>query len=632
MASEAAPPTSQPSRLAAWLGEVPVPPADAERFHYRDDEEIDQPFNLAQLRRLLGYTAPYRGVTTLATLVTVLATATQLVRPLLLGLAVNVIAPPHGRVLPLQVRMGLLDRYTLFYLASYLVNWVGGVAQTRLTTRLGQAVLQDLRRDLYAHIQGLSLNFFDSRSVGSVLVRVTNDVNALNDLFTNGIVSLLTNVFLLVGIVVVMLLLRWDLALACFAVLPVLGFISTGVRRRIRHAWQVVRARLTRINAHLNEAIQGIRVTQAFGQEEENRAFFTGINFRYFSTWRGAQAASSLFAPLVTVTGAVGTAVVFVYGAALDRSGVLTAGAVVTFIQYVALFWSPVSQLGMLYNSLLQAMASSERIFQFLDFRPVVTDADGAQDLGVIRGRVAFEGVSFSYDGTRPALEGVSFSVEPGQTIALVGHTGAGKTSVVNLLTRFYDPQAGCVRVDGRDVRAVTLASLRRQVGVVLQDTVLFSGTVRDNLRYGRLEASDADVEAAARAVGAHSFIERLPRGYDTEVQERGSRFSVGQRQLLSFARALLADPRILVLDEATSNIDTEAERVIQVALGRLLEGRTAFVVAHRLSTIRQADRILVFAQGRIVESGSHEQLLDRDGAYADLLRAQFRVLERDAG
>lgn len=612
------------------MGSVPPPPPAPDRFRYREDEEIEKPFDWAQLRRLLAYVGPYRGLTAAGTAFTLLGALTQLVRPALLGLAVDAMVPPHA--LALSRRIHLLDLYAAGYLASYLLNWACNLVQTRLTTRLGQAVLVDLRQALYAHIQSLSLNFFDARSVGSVLVRVTNDVNSLNDLFTNGIVSLLTNVFMLGGIIIVMLALRWNLALACFSVIPLLMLISTGVRHRIRFSWQVVRQRLTRINSHLNEAIQGIRVTQAFTRERGNRAFFYQINHDYYTTWQTAQRWSALFSPLVTFTGAVGTAVVFVYGTDMYRSGAITLGLLVTFVTYVAQFWSPISQLGMLYNSLLQAMASSERIFQFLDFQPLVSSQTGARTLPTVKGAVEFDHVEFSYDGRRRALDDVSFRVEPGQMVALVGHTGAGKTSVVNLITRFYDPQAGRILIDGQDVREVELPCLRRQVGVVLQDTILFSGTVRDNLRYGRLDATDAEVEAAAKAVSAHDFIMRLPQGYDTEVQERGGRFSVGQRQLLSFARALLADPRVLILDEATSSIDTQTELIIQRALARLLRGRTSFVVAHRLSTIRQADLILVFDHGRIVETGTHDGLLDADGVYADLLRAQFRFLEVQAG
>jgi ATP-binding cassette subfamily B multidrug efflux pump len=617
--------------LDRFLGEVPPPPPGPERFHYREDEEIEKPFNWPQMRRLLSYMAPYRLLTVLATGTMLLASGVQLARPFILALAVDVLVPSAARTLPLTVRLARLDRYAAAYFASYLVSWACNTAQTWLTTRLGQSVVADLRHHLYAHIQELSLNFFDARPAGSVLVRVANDVNSLNDLFTNGIISILTNAFMLAGIVVVLLLLNWRLALACFSVIPIMMILSTGVRRHIHRNWQLVRRRLSRINAHLNEALQGIRVTQAFTREEENRRFFALLLHRYYETWNTANWWSSLFGPMVTLTGAVGTAIVFLYGTELYRHGQLSVGLVVAFIQYVAQFWSPISQLGNLYNSLLQAMSSSERIFQFLDFQPLVTSRPGAVVLGRIEGAVEFDHVVFSYDGKRRALDDVSFRVAPGQTVALVGHTGAGKTSVVNLVTRFYDPTEGRILIDGHDLRDVDLASLRRQVGVVLQDTILFTGTVRENIRYGRLDATDAEVEAAARAVGAHEFIVELPNGYEEEVRERGSRFSAGQRQLLAFARALLADPRILILDEATSSIDTQTELAIQRALARLLRGRTSFVVAHRLSTIRQSDLILVFDHGRIVESGTHEQLIDQDGVYAELLRAQFRFLRDEA-
>lgn len=608
------------ARFRRFLGEIGPPSRDPGLFQYREDEEIERPFSWAQLRRLIAYVGPYRGLTAAATAVTLLGAAMQLLRPYILLLVVN---QALGRR-----SMAALDRYVLVYLASFLVTWGASTAQTRLTARLGQSVLHDLRHDLYAHIQHLSLTFFDRRPAGNILVRVTNDVNSLGDLFTNGIVTLLSNVFLLVGIVVVMLGLKWNLALAAFAIVPALLLISTGLRRHIRLGWQRVRRRLSRLNAHLNEAIQGMRVTQAFVREPDNGTFFRNINYAYYRTWMQTIRVSGLFGPLVTLTGAFGTAIVFLYGAILVRDGQVTVGLVVAFLQYVALFWQPISMLGNLYNSLLQAMASSERIFQFLDFRPDVADRNEAPELPPVRGEVVFDHVSFSYEDGKKALDDVSFAVKPGQTVALVGHTGAGKTTIVSLLARFYDPTEGRVLVDGHDLREISLPSLRQQVAMVLQETFLFSGTIGTNLQYGRLEASAPELEQAARETGMDRHIRNLPEGYGTEVQERGNRFSAGQKQLLAIARALLADPRILILDEATSSIDTHTELEVQRALGRLLEGRTAFVVAHRLSTIRQADLILVFDHGRIVESGTHATLLAADGVYAGLIRAQFRFLE----
>lgn len=611
------------ARFRRFLGEIEPPKRDPGLFQYREDEEIERPFSMAQLRRLLSYVGPYRALTVAATGVTLLGAAMQLLRPYILLLVVN---QALG-----QRNIADLDRYVLIYLASFLVTWGASAAQAQLTARLGQSVLHDLRHHLYAHIQDLSLTFFDRRPAGNILVRVTNDVNSLGDLFTNGIVSLLSNVFLLVGIVVVMLSLKWNLALATFAIVPALLLISTGLRRHIRLGWQRVRRRLSRLNAHLNEAIQGMRVTQAFVREPNNETFFRNINFAYYQTWMQTIRVSGLFGPLVNLTGAFGTAIVFLYGAILVRDGQVTVGLVVAFLQYVSQFWQPISMLGNLYNSLLQAMASSERIFQFLDFRPDVADHEDAPELPTVRGEVVFDHVSFSYEDGSKALDDVSFAVKPGQTVALVGHTGAGKTTIVSLLARFYDPTGGRILVDGHDLRDVSLPSLRRQVAMVLQETFLFSGTIGTNLQYGRLEASVPELEQAAREAGMDQHIRTLPEGYGTEVQERGNRFSAGQKQLLAIARALLANPRILILDEATSSIDTHTELEVQAALSRLLEGRTAFVVAHRLSTIRKADLILVFDHGHIVESGTHESLLAGDGVYAGLIRAQFRFLEGSA-
>lgn len=619
-----APTEARPGGLRRWwaerVGRLPPPERPHHLFRYRDDEDLERPFNWAQLQRLLGYMGPHRGLAAAATAVTVTGAVMQLARPFILLLAIN--HALHNR------DAAALDVYALAYLASYIVTWLTQSAQTRLTARLGQAVLFDLRRHLYSHIQGLSLTFFDRRPAGNILVRVTNDVNSLGDLFTNGIVSLLTNVFLLGGIVVVLLTLKWNLALACFAIVPGMFLISTGLRHRIRKGWQRVRVRLSRLNAHLNEAIQGMRVTQAFVREPSNQAFFNGINHDYYTTWMQTQRSSSLFGPLVNLSGSVGTAIVFWYGATLVRDGQVTVGVVVAFLQYVAQFWQPISLIGQLYNSLLQAMASSERIFQFLDFRPDVQSDVGAPALPPVRGVVEFDHVGFRYRGGPEVLSDVSFRVEAGETVALVGHTGAGKTTVVSLLARFYDPTSGAIRIDGHDLRDISLPSLRAQIGMVIQETFLFSGTIGTNLQYGRLAATLREIEAAAHEAGMHDFVRSLPHGYGTEVQERGGRLSAGQRQLLAIARALLADPRILILDEATSSIDTHTEVLVQTAVSRLLQDRTAFVVAHRLSTIRRADKILVFDHGRIVEAGNHEGLIAQDGVYAGLLRAQFRFLD----
>jgi ATP-binding cassette subfamily B protein len=388
-----------------------------------------------------------------------------------------------------------------------------------------------------------------------------------------------------------------------------------------------VRIKQSRINAHLNESIQGIRVTQAFAQEKENIGFFDRMNTSNIRSWNLASALNQLFGPVIEITSAIGTLILLLYGTYLIQSGAMTVGVLVAFITYVGSFWEPITRLGNMYSQLLISMSSAERIFEFMDEKPAVPEKEKAGKLPQLRGDVRLENVTFGYEKDRPALKGIDLDIKAGLSVALVGHTGSGKSTIVNLLCRFYDTVEGRVLLDGIDVRDVTIESLRSQIGIVLQDTFIFSGSIRDNIRYGRPGASDADVEAAARSVRAHDFIADLPNGYDTEVEERGNALSVGQRQLLSFARALLANPRILVLDEATASIDTETELRIQEALATLLQGRTSFIVAHRLSTIRHADRIVVLDHGEIVDQGNHEELMKRPGHYRNLVDAQYRFL-----
>lgn len=626
----------EPRRTRGPLGlTVPEPPdLDRGRFHVPDEEDVERPFNWAQFRRLLGYLRPYRRLVALALLCTLASAASRLAVPYVLKLAIDQALDLSGPAAGLGVeqRLARLDRYALAFLALHALGLAAARGRIRIAARVGQRALFDIRRHLFTHIQGLGFEFYDRRPVGKILVRVTNDVNSLQNLLTNGIINTLADLVLVVGIVVVMLRLHAGLAAASLITLPLLILLSTRLRRRIRLAWQHVRRKNANINAHLNESIQGMRVTQAFAQEEENLRFFTGMNFDTYRAFLRASRLGSMFQPLVELTGAAATGVVFAYGAWLLRAGAVTAGDVVAFLNYVGQVWEPISRLGQIYTQLLMAMASCERIFEFIDTPPVVKDRPGARPLPPIRGHVRFEDVWFEYEPGRVALRGVDFEVQPGQTVALVGHTGAGKTTITALLSRFYDPTRGRVLIDGHDLREVTLASLRGQIAVVLQETFLFQGTVADNIRYGRPDATMDQIVAAARAVHAHDFIVRLPQGYETEVRERGSRLSVGQRQLISFARALLADPRILILDEATASIDTETELRIQDALATLLRGRTAFVVAHRLSTIRNADLILVLDHGRIVEAGDHRTLFARRGVYHQLLRAQFRYFEEAAG
>ncbi|MCR2802946.1 ABC transporter ATP-binding protein [Paenibacillus soyae] len=594
-----------------------------ERFVYQDDDAIEKPFNWAQLRRLYTYMHPYRKQLMPVIIMMVIGTLTKLTVPIIMGLVIDNI---------LNAEKGFGDFGTLALagagmLALYVVQWASNTYRIKYTNIIGQKVIYDLREHLFRHIQKLSFRFYDKRPAGSVLVRVTNDVNALQDLFTNGVVNLLMDCIQLVGIVVILLALNVKLGLAVMITVPIMFIVSTSLRKRIRFAWQDVRMKQSRINAHLNESIQGMKVTQAYVQEKDNMGFFTHMNTDNIKSWNKASALNQAFGPIIEVTAAIGTCILFWYGAHLIQSDAITVGLLVMFANYIGNFWEPINRLGQMYSQLLIAMASSERIFEFIDEEPTVGEAKTARQLPAIKGDVTFDNIVFEYEKDRPALKGVSIDVKAGQSIALVGHTGSGKSTIINLLCRFYDPVQGRVLIDGIDIRDVTIESLRSQVGIVLQDTFIFAGSIRDNIRYGKLDATDDEIVKAAQAVHAHEFIMSLPDGYDTQVEERGNVLSMGQRQLLSFARALLADPRILILDEATASIDTETELRIQEALKTLLSGRTSFMIAHRLSTIRHADDIIVLDHGRIVEQGNHEELLARKGVYNGLIEAQYRFL-----
>ncbi|SFP50317.1 ABC transporter ATP-binding protein [Salibacterium halotolerans] len=588
------------------------------RFHYPQDRVVDKMFNWSQLKRLLTYMKPYaKTLLPLAAAAMFIGTIIRLAAPVLIGYAIDeAITPGNG---------DLLIWIAAVLAAMYALQWVSNVFRIRWINRMGQHIIFDLRRDLFNHIQTLSHRFFDQRSAGSILVRVTNDVHSLQELFTNGVINLMMDVIMLVGIVSILFVISPELTTAVMIVLPIMFYISTNLRRRIRRSWQLVRLRQSTMNAHLNESIQGMRVTQAYHQEQENMRYFDDLNMDTYDAWEQATRKSAKFRPVVELSNAVGTAVLIWYGIHLIGSGALTIGNFVTFATFLGMFWEPISRLGQIYNQLLMAMASSERIFEYLDESPSVPEKKNAVSIGEMKGDVRFEQVSFQYDTSKYALKDLDLHIQPGETFALVGHTGSGKTTIVNLISRFYDPTGGNVLIDGRNLREVTLESLRSRVSVVLQDTFIFSGTIMDNIRFGNPDADDEEVKEAAFQVGADSFIRGLRDGYDTEVEERGNVLSVGERQLISFARALLADPRILILDEATASIDTETEQVIQEALRKLLKGRTAVMIAHRLSTIREADRIMVLKEGEVLEEGSHQELIRKQGEYNRLVKAQFQ-------
>ncbi len=565
------------------------------------------------LRRLLGYLRPRSLPVAMSVVFLLLSTALSLLGPDLLRIAIDDGVLAENRT--------VLNLAALVFIGTTIAAWATSYVGFRLLTTVGQQVLKTIRTDEFAHLQRLSLRFFSRQEIGQVMSRVTNDVDAINEFLTAGLVMALLAVFTLAYILVRLLVLDIRLALASFIVLPLMIAVTAYFSGRARVAFRGVRATVGRVYANLQENISGARLAQAFVRERENASRFQDTSRRYMEANIEAGRVVAAFLPVVETISAIAIAIVLGYGAFLIVNDMITVGILVAFIGFMTRFFQPITQLTRLYNMLQSAMAAGERIFELLDEKPDIVDSYDAVDLPRIKGDVAFNGVGFAYE-EKDVLSDIEFTVPAGTTIALVGPTGAGKTTIVSLLSRFYDPIAGSVTVDGYDLREVKQESLRRQMGIVPQDSFIFSGSVRDNIAYSWPEASLTEIETAARTVGAHDFIARLPDGYESELREGGSRISVGQRQLICFARAILADPRILVLDEATSSVDTNTERLIQDALKRLLSGRTAFVIAHRLSTIRNADQVLVIDGGRIVERGTHDELLGNGGRYAKLYAA----------
>lgn len=592
-----------------------TPPA----FVVQSEDQYDKAFDPRIARRLVDFVRPYNGRLFIALFFMIGASAASVAGPYLVKVAID-----SGLALK---DSNALHQAVLLYLATAIAQWICTYFRVQQMAYVAQAVIYDLRKALFDHLQKLSLSFYSRYSVGRVITRVINDVEVLRDFLTWGILAVARSVFVLIGIIVAMLAMNVRLSLITFTVLPLMALATYIFRRAARRNYRKVRAAISWVNSVLAENINGVRVVQAFSRQQNNYESFSGNTNRYHLLMSiNAAKVSAYYYPVVDVLGAIAIALVVWLGGTAVLGEQISAGVLVAFILYIDRFFEPIRDLSRRFDALQSTMAGGERILTLLDTPLDVQDAPGAGALPPIKGDVHFDGVSFHYsDDPTPVLRQIELSVPAGATVALVGETGAGKTTIVKLLSRFHDPTEGGVLVDGVDLRTVTQASLRSQMGIVLQDPFLFNGSVRENIRFGRLDASEEEIIAAATAVGAHEFIINLRNGYDTSVEEGGSMLSVGQRQLLSFARALLADPRILILDEATSSVDTQTEQVIQRALQRLLKGRTSFVIAHRLSTITSADHIVVVDSGRIIEQGTHRELLEKQGYYCELYRTGFQ-------
>jgi len=598
------------------MSQMPQP----RRRNPEDDEVLGKAYDPRIVARTWKYVRPYRVHMLWATVLMICIASANLAGPYLIKLAIDV-AIASGNI-------PMLTLIAFAYILSALVSWACTYGQTYIMSWVGQSVLYTMRRELFVHLQRLSFSYYDNMEAGRIMSRMTGDVSALNDFLTSGVVAIASGVFVLIGIVVIMLSMNLRLALLTLTVVPLIALVTHLYRSRARELYREVRRQNSIVTGYLAENIAGVRVVQAFARERENLRRFDQVNRENLRRLLKAAAFSSGFNPVLTFMSTIAVVLIIWYGGQKVLQGTLTIGSLYAFIAYVGRFFEPINDLSQRYNSMQAAMAGGERVFELLDTPVAIQDKPGAYELPPIKGRVVFDNVVFEYIPGRPVLKGISLRAEPGEVVALVGHTGAGKSSIINILLRFYDIKSGAITIDGHDIRDVTTASLRRQVGLVLQEPFLFSGTIRDNIRYGKLDATDEEIIAAAKAVSLHEFIESLPFGYDTEVQERGSTLSQGQRQLLSFARALIADPRILILDEATSSVDTATEKLIQSALEVLMRGRTSFVIAHRLSTIKAADQIIVLRQGEIIERGTHAELLAREGYYFGLYSMQFRYQE----
>lgn len=592
------------------------------RNKYDVDEILEDKFDVNQLKRLAGYIRPYKKQMLVVLFLMLSASALGMLIPKFFMLVMDVSIPNKD--------MRSIVFYSVMTMLIALYTCVSLRIKIKLMTQIGQDIVHSIRYDIFEHLQELPFSYYDERPHGKIQVRVVNYVNNLSDLLSNGIINTITDLCNLFFIIAFMLSINVKLTLVCLCGLPVLAVVIVALKKKQRKAWQIQSNKQSNLNAYIAESINGIRVTQSFVREDENSGIFNRLSDGYREAWMRAVKFNFIMGPSVDIISTITTAFIYVLGISWmsNPDSGITVGVLIAFTAYISRFWNPINTLASFYNSLLTAISYLERIFETIDEPVLVKDAEGAMEMPPIKGDVEFENVTFSYEDGVEILKKVSFKAKKGQTVAIVGPTGAGKTTIVNLLSRFYNVDSGEVLIDGIDISKVTIRSLRKQMGVMMQDSFIFSGTVMDNIRYGNKEVSDEQVIRAAKTVCAHDFIMEMENGYYTQINERGSRLSQGQRQLISFARALLADPKILILDEATSSIDTETEILLQKGLNELLKGRTSFIIAHRLSTIKNADFIMYIDAGGIAEMGSHEELISQKGEYYKLYMSQYDFLK----
>ena len=594
----------------------------AQRNTYREDESQEERINIHELMRIRKYVKPYSIKLLLVIMVVISGSIIMTAMPMITKILIDVVLP--------QKSLTYLYVIIAVFLILIILYELGLAYRTLAITKIGQLIIKDMRRDIFTHVQSLSFDYFDSRPHGKILIRIVNYINTLSDTLSSGLINVFSDVFVLIITLITMFVIDWRMALWSLVLFPIFIIWTRTLQILQQKASKKLSNKQSNLNAYLHESIAGVKTTQTFAREAEAYGIFQGQQSEVRKAWMKNVRFQLLLWPGALIIETSAISLLYYVGVTNVFSMNVSTGTLIAFIWYSTTFWEPVVNIGNFYTQLVTCSVYLERIFETLRIKPKIVDSPDAIDLHKIEGKVDINDVVFRYeDDGRLILNLVDLHVKPGTTVALVGPTGAGKTTIVSLLSRFYDVCEGSITIDGYDVRSVTLASLRKQMGVMLQDSFIFSGTVRENIRYGKLDASDEEIEAAARAVHAHEFIEDLPDGYDTEIEERGATLSAGQRQLISFARVLLADPRILILDEATSNIDTRTEEALQAGLAQLLKNRTSFVIAHRLSTIENSDLICVVDHGEIVERGSHEELMAEKGSYYRLVKSQYDAIRK---